>query len=127
MTIVGCWPLATSTLGLRNRRSIRPDTLADGARAERLLREMPDPGVLLADEQTHEIRATDISLEDLYGVAPLPAGALMVGTRGAVYVLDNGEIQPYAASASPIRGAVMRRTRSITGCSSSMPSRKERR
>ncbi|MEU7988488.1 IucA/IucC family protein [Streptosporangium canum] len=46
-------PLATSTLGLRNRRSIRPDTLADGARAERLLREMPDPGVLLADEQTY--------------------------------------------------------------------------
>ncbi|MER5425640.1 IucA/IucC family protein [Streptosporangium roseum] len=46
-------PLTTSTLGLRNRRSIRPDTLADGARAERLLREMPDPGVLLADEQTY--------------------------------------------------------------------------
>ncbi|ACZ91011.1 IucA/IucC family protein [Streptosporangium roseum] len=46
-------PLATSTLGLRNRRSIRPDTLADGARAERLLRDMPDPGVLLADEQTY--------------------------------------------------------------------------
>lgn len=52
--------------------------------------------LLLADEQTHEIRATDISLEDLSGVAPLPDGALMVGSRGAVYVLDKGEIQPYA-------------------------------
>ncbi|MFS1300373.1 IucA/IucC family protein [Streptosporangium longisporum] len=46
-------PLATSTLGLRNRRSIRPGTLADGARAELLLRAMPDPRVLLADEQTY--------------------------------------------------------------------------
>ena len=46
-------PLTTSTLGLRNRRSIKPDTLADGARAELLLREMPDPGVVLADEQTY--------------------------------------------------------------------------
>ncbi|GIH91375.1 IucA/IucC family protein [Planobispora siamensis] len=46
-------PLATSTLGLRNRRSIKPGTLADGARAELLLRAMPFPGVLLADEQTH--------------------------------------------------------------------------
>ncbi|MFF0306604.1 IucA/IucC family protein [Streptosporangium sp. NPDC004379] len=46
-------PLTTSTLGLRNRRSIKPETLADGARAELLLRRMPDPRVLLADEQTH--------------------------------------------------------------------------
>ncbi|WP_405141512.1 siderophore biosynthesis protein [Sphaerisporangium sp. NBC_01403] len=50
-------PLATSTLGARNRRSIRPGTLGDGARAERLLREVllrePDLDVLLADEQTY--------------------------------------------------------------------------
>ncbi|MEV7908412.1 IucA/IucC family C-terminal-domain containing protein, partial [Streptomyces anulatus] len=46
-------PLATSTLGLRNRRSIKPGTLADGARAELLLRELPHPWVLLADEQTY--------------------------------------------------------------------------
>jgi hypothetical protein len=52
--------------------------------------------LLIGDEQTRQIRATDISLEDLYGVAPLPAGALIVGSRGAVYVLDNGDIQPYA-------------------------------
>jgi hypothetical protein len=50
-------PLPTSTLGLRNRRSIKPGTLEDGARAELLLREVlrrePDLPVLLADEQTY--------------------------------------------------------------------------
>ncbi|KAB8183312.1 siderophore biosynthesis protein [Nonomuraea phyllanthi] len=46
-------PLPISTLGLRNRRSIKPGTLGDGARAELLLRELADPGVLLADEQVH--------------------------------------------------------------------------
>ncbi|GIH28349.1 hypothetical protein Aph01nite_66590 [Acrocarpospora phusangensis] len=50
-------PLATSTLGARNRRSIRPGTLRDGAEAERLLRGVLDrePGlrVLLAGEQTY--------------------------------------------------------------------------
>lgn len=50
-------PLPTSTLGLRNRRTIMPGTLADGALAERILREVLacEPGlpVLLADEQTY--------------------------------------------------------------------------
>ncbi|MET9336986.1 IucA/IucC family protein [Nonomuraea sp. NPDC003804] len=46
-------PLPTSTLGRRNRRSIKPSTLADGASAERLLRALADPGILLADEQTY--------------------------------------------------------------------------
>ncbi|MBF8193565.1 siderophore biosynthesis protein [Nonomuraea sp. K274] len=46
-------PLPISTLGSRNRRSIRPGTLADGARAESLLRELAGPGVLVADEQTY--------------------------------------------------------------------------
>ncbi|WP_188192404.1 IucA/IucC family protein [Nonomuraea sp. SYSU D8015] len=46
-------PLPISTLGVRNRRSIKPGTLADGARAELLLRELADPDVLLADEQTY--------------------------------------------------------------------------
>ncbi|MFI6325138.1 IucA/IucC family protein [Nonomuraea sp. NPDC050556] len=46
-------PLATSTLGRLNRRSIKPATLDDGARAELLVRELADPGVLVADEQTY--------------------------------------------------------------------------
>ncbi|MEU8059122.1 IucA/IucC family protein [Microbispora bryophytorum] len=49
-------PLPVSTLGLRNRRSIKPGTLRDGALAESLLREIlaREPGlrVRLADEQT---------------------------------------------------------------------------
>jgi hypothetical protein len=51
---------------------------------------------LISDEQTRQIRATDITTEDLFGVAPLPDGALIVGSRGAVFVLDNGDVQPYA-------------------------------
>ncbi|GAA2419850.1 hypothetical protein GCM10010191_33740 [Actinomadura vinacea] len=50
-------PLPTSTLGLRNRRTIVPRTLPDGALAERLLHrvleEEPHLPVLLADEQTY--------------------------------------------------------------------------
>jgi hypothetical protein len=50
-------PLPTSTLGLRNKRTIVPRTLHDGALAERLLRrvleEKPDLPILLADEQTY--------------------------------------------------------------------------
>ena len=50
-------PLPTSTLGLRNRRTIAPRTLHDGALAERILRRVlaREPGLplLLADEQTY--------------------------------------------------------------------------
>ena len=52
--------------------------------------------LLIAEEQTRQIRSTDISLDDLFGIAMLPAGALIVGTRGTVYALDNGDVQPYA-------------------------------
>ncbi|MES9538359.1 IucA/IucC family protein [Actinomadura sp. NPDC000600] len=50
-------PLPTSTLGLRNRRTIMPGTLPDGALVERILRQVlvHEPGlpVLVADEQTY--------------------------------------------------------------------------
>ncbi|WP_329519686.1 IucA/IucC family protein [Spirillospora sp. NBC_01491] len=50
-------PLPTSTLGLRNRRTIVPGTLPDGALTERILRRVvahePDLPLLLADEQTY--------------------------------------------------------------------------
>ncbi|TDC06854.1 siderophore biosynthesis protein [Nonomuraea longispora] len=46
-------PLPISTLGAANRRSIKPGTLRDAAAAELLLRELADPDVLLADEQTY--------------------------------------------------------------------------
>ncbi|GAA4240728.1 IucA/IucC family protein [Actinomadura meridiana] len=50
-------PLPTSTLGLRNRRTIVPGTLPDGALVERVLRDVlareSDLPILLADEQTY--------------------------------------------------------------------------
>ncbi|TDC88273.1 IucA/IucC family protein [Actinomadura sp. 7K507] len=50
-------PLPTSTLGLRNRRTIMPGTLPDGALVERILhrvlRRRPELPVLLTDEQTY--------------------------------------------------------------------------
>jgi hypothetical protein len=52
--------------------------------------------VLVGDEQSREIRSTDISRQDLFGVSVLPDGALMVGSNGTVFVLDNGDIQIYA-------------------------------
>ncbi|WP_051467942.1 IucA/IucC family protein [Actinomadura oligospora] len=56
-------PLPTSTLGLRNRRTIVPGTLHDGALAERLLRLVlaeEDHPVLLADEQTYAHAGTPL-------------------------------------------------------------------
>ncbi|MEU1376990.1 IucA/IucC family siderophore biosynthesis protein [Streptomyces triculaminicus] len=52
-------PLATATLGLRNRRTIQPGTLLDGEVGQRLLEEIvaAEPrfagAVLVADERTH--------------------------------------------------------------------------
>ncbi|RFU39607.1 IucA/IucC family protein [Actinomadura logoneensis] len=56
-------PLPTSTLGLRNRRTIVPGTLPDGALAERLLRGVlaeEEHPVLLADEQTYAHAGTPL-------------------------------------------------------------------
>ncbi|WP_431917031.1 IucA/IucC family protein [Nonomuraea jabiensis] len=86
-------PLPISTLGARNRRSIKPGTLGDGAKAELLLRELADPDVLLADEQTyghagHEYLA--------WMVRRLPEGRIVpVAALGAPGVLDQlGDVVP---------------------------------
>ncbi|MBX6382735.1 MAG: siderophore biosynthesis protein [Microbispora sp.] len=82
-------PLPASTLGLRNRRSIKPGTLRDGALAESLLREIlaREPGlrVTLAGEQT-------------YG----HAGHEYLGWL--VRDLPEGEIVPVAALLAPLPG-----------------------
>jgi len=52
--------------------------------------------VVVVDEQARQIRATDLTTQDLYGVSTLPDGALMVGTNGSVFVLDNGDFQIFA-------------------------------
>ncbi len=53
--------------------------------------------VLVADEQSRQIRSTDVTTQDLFGVAALANGALMVGTMGSVFILDSGDIQPFAS------------------------------
>ncbi|MGW0804400.1 IucA/IucC family protein [Nonomuraea sp. NPDC002799] len=86
-------PLPISTLGARNRRSIKAGTLADGARAETLLRELADPGVVVAGEQTwahagHEYLA--------WMVRRLPEGKIVpVAALAAPGVLaEAGEVIP---------------------------------
>ncbi|MDI2127199.1 IucA/IucC family protein [Yinghuangia seranimata] len=92
-------PLATSTLGLRNRRTITPGSLVDGDVGGRLLREVLDAEprfrdrVLVADEHTYAhagdallgvlVRRYPAGLDDAHVVsvaalaapAPTPAGA----------------------------------------------------
>ncbi|WP_425387379.1 IucA/IucC family protein [Embleya scabrispora] len=94
-------PLPIATLGLRNRRTIKPGTLVDGAAGQRLLAEVlhREPRfrdrVLLADEQSHLhaghellaalVRRHPPGLED---VLVLPLAALLAKGPDAVLVLD---------------------------------------
>lgn len=85
-------PLATATLGLRNRRTIKPGTLADGAAGQRLTaalvaRETRFAGaVLLADERTY-LHAGHELIAAL--VRRYPAG------------LDRADVVPLAALFAP--------------------------
>lgn len=93
-------PLATATLGLRNRRTIKPGTLRDGAAGQRLLAEViaHEPRfadtVLLADEQCyahagHELLAV---LLRRFPATPesvaVPLAALLAPEPGGVLVID---------------------------------------
>ncbi|SEH03560.1 Siderophore synthetase component [Nonomuraea solani] len=86
-------PLPISTLGVRNRRSIKPGTLSDGAKAELLLRELADPDVLLADEQTHAHAGHEYLA---WMVRRLPEGKIVpVAALGVPGVLDElGDVLP---------------------------------
>ncbi|GAA2094810.1 IucA/IucC family protein [Actinomadura alba] len=92
-------PLPTSTLGLRNRRTIVPGTLADGALMQRILRAVgerePDAPVLLADEQTYG-HAGDPLLgylvrrlpEQTRGAHVVPVAALLAKAPGGGHVIE---------------------------------------
>lgn len=87
-------PLPTSTLGRRNVRSIKPGTLADGARVQALLtRIAAEEGlpVLLADEQTYG-HAHDPYLGFLVRRMPVtdavPVAALLARTPEGPYVIE---------------------------------------
>ncbi|MEU1668173.1 IucA/IucC family protein [Streptomyces sparsogenes] len=89
-------PLATATLGARNRRTIKPGTLADGAAGQRLTAAVlgREPrlarAVLLADERTylhagHEFLATLVRRHPpgLDGCQVVPLAALLAPAPGA--------------------------------------------
>ncbi|WP_405825223.1 IucA/IucC family siderophore biosynthesis protein [Streptomyces sp. NBC_01390] len=95
-------PLTTSTLGLRNRRSIKPGTLVDGAAGQRLIERVVarEPRfrdtVLHADETTyahagHELlavlcRRQPAGLDD---AAVVPLAALLAEAPGGRLVIDH--------------------------------------
>ncbi|MGP3988346.1 IucA/IucC family protein [Streptomyces sp. 3N207] len=94
-------PLATATLGLRNRRTIKPGTLADGAAGQRLLEKViaREPRfrdtVLLADERTyahagHELLAVLCRRypSGLEGSVVVPMAALLGEAPGGGLVID---------------------------------------
>ncbi|WP_240810134.1 IucA/IucC family protein [Actinomadura sp. WMMA1423] len=97
-------PLPTSTLGLRNRRTIMPGTLPDGALVERILRQvlLNEPGlpVLLADEQTYG-HADDPLLGYLVRRFPpevarahvVPVAALLAAAPDGGYVIERWDVE----------------------------------
>lgn len=97
-------PLPTSTLGLRNRRTIMPGTLPDGALVERVLRQVlqREPGlpVLLADEQTYG-HANDPLLAYLVRRFPpetarahiVPVAALLAEAPGGGHVIERWGVE----------------------------------
>ncbi|WP_329296196.1 IucA/IucC family protein [Streptomyces pseudovenezuelae] len=95
-------PLATATLGLRNKRSIRPGTLVDGAAGQRLLERAAAREhrframVLHADETTyahagHELLAVLCRRypAGLDGAVVVPAAALLAPAPGGRLVVDH--------------------------------------
>jgi siderophore synthetase component len=98
-------PLPTSTLGLRNKRTIMPGTLPDGALVERILRQVllqePALPVVLADEQTYG-HADDPLLGYLVrrfppGIARshiVPVAALLAEAPDEGYVIERWDVEP---------------------------------
>lgn len=95
-------PLATATLGLRNKRSIKPGTLADGAAGQRLLAAVLDREprfrgrILHADESVyahagHELLAVLCRRlpADLDDSLVVPLAALLAPAPGGRLVLDH--------------------------------------
>ncbi|WNM50259.1 IucA/IucC family protein [Kitasatospora sp. CM 4170] len=96
-------PLATATLGLRNRRTIKPGTLVDGAAGQRLVeavlaREPRFAGrILHADEQTwahagHELLAVLLRRypgPELERPVTVPLAALLAPAPGGRLVIDH--------------------------------------
>lgn len=95
-------PLATATLGLRNRRTVKPATLADGAAVQRLLqtvirREPRFRGTVLhADETSYAHAGHDLLAAlcrrqpaGLDGALVVPLAALLAPAPGGRLVVDH--------------------------------------
>ncbi|MFW6690614.1 IucA/IucC family protein [Streptomyces sp. MAR4 CNX-425] len=95
-------PLATATLGLRNRRTVKPATLADGAAVQRLLeavtgREPRFRGTVLHADETGYAHAGHELLAVLYRRQPagldgslvVPLAALLAPAPGGRLVVDH--------------------------------------
>lgn len=113
-------PLAVSTLGLRNRRTIKPGTLADGAAGQRLLDRVAadEPRfagrILHADEQNyahagHElvaclVRRYPAALDEAVTV---PLAALLAEAPGGRLVVDHLADRFYGGSALSLYEALL--------------------
>ncbi|MFL1905226.1 IucA/IucC family protein [Streptomyces tauricus] len=95
-------PLSTSTLGLRNRRTIKPGTLRDGAAGQRLIERIIDreprfrSTILHADETVyahagHELLAALFRRypDGLQDSVVVPMAALLAGAPGGRLVVDH--------------------------------------
>jgi siderophore synthetase component len=89
-------PLPISTLGLRNRRTIVPGTLHDGALVQRILAGVlarePDQAVLLADEQTYGHAGDPLFgylIRRLPARTAVPVAALLAEAPGGGYVIED--------------------------------------
>ncbi|KIQ61873.1 siderophore biosynthesis protein [Kitasatospora griseola] len=114
-------PLATATLGLRNRRTIKPGTLADGAAGQLLLQAVLDREprlagrILHADEQCHAQAVGDELLAVLLRRYPaglddavtVPLAALLAAAPGGRLVVDDLADRFYAGSVLDLYRALL--------------------
>lgn len=55
--------------------------------------------LMISDETTRSIKATDLTIQDLWGVSPVTDGAWIVGSRGMILgVDDSGGVYPFPTS-----------------------------
>jgi siderophore synthetase component len=113
-------PLATSTLGLRNKRSVKPGTLVDGAAGQRLLEAVIDREprfrgrVLHADETVyahagHELLAVLCRRYpgDLDDSAVVPMAALLAEAPGGGLVVDHLAARHHGGDVTALFDAVL--------------------
>ncbi len=113
-------PLPTSTLGVRNRRTIKPATLIDGAVTQRLIEAVLDrepelrERVLLADETSyahagHELLGVLVRRypDSLDGARVVPAAALLAPAPGGGLVIEEVAAEFYGGDVAALFDAYL--------------------